>query len=79
MCSNFYVEVYEIDCYLRPVFFLNLVLALSIVLILSLLMSVLSRINLLSKQMEIIENDVTQAEEALAELKSRYDKEGYIP
>ncbi len=79
MCSNFYVAVLTLDCYFKSVFFLNLVLALSVVLILSFLMSVLSRINLLSKQMELVENDILQAESELVSLKERFEEDGYIP
>ena len=42
-------------------------------------MSVLSRINLLSKQMELVENDIAQAESELASLKERFENEGFIP
>ncbi len=50
-------------------FILKLVLAMSVFLLISFVVSVLSRVNLLSRQIERIEDTIDHAEKRLAEIK----------
>ena len=70
----FFFVTRRIVYYLRAVFFLNLVLSLTVLLLIIFILAVLSRINILSKQIEVIEEEMLKAETRLQDLKEKFNE-----